>query len=123
MSSISLRFALASVSVALFILAITGIVNYLFLKKELLNDATQKAKLIEENSIHKIQSIITKTKESAQEAKESLKKSAFQKEAIKRVLQKILKSEKYFYGMAMAFEPNGIYKYFTPNVKTISKFF
>jgi tRNA pseudouridine32 synthase/23S rRNA pseudouridine746 synthase/23S rRNA pseudouridine1911/1915/1917 synthase len=56
-SSISLRFALASVSVALFILAITGIVNYLFLKKELLNDATQKAKLIEENSIHKMYSV------------------------------------------------------------------
>jgi sigma-B regulation protein RsbU (phosphoserine phosphatase) len=124
MNSISIRFALASVSIALFILAITGTINYLFLKKELLNDATQKAKLIEENSAHKIQNIITKTKESAKEAQEALRERNFKKDDIKRILQKTLNSETYFYGMAMAFEPNGIYKkpyspYFYKNKNTI----
>ncbi|MEA1891089.1 MAG: SpoIIE family protein phosphatase [Campylobacterota bacterium] len=109
MNSISIRFALASVSVALFILALTGSINYLFLKEELLRDATQKAKLIEENSVYKIQTIISKTKEYSLRLQESLQEDSFDREIIKKTLIKALKQEPYFYGMAMAFEPKNIY--------------
>ena len=115
MKSISFRFALASVSVALFVLAITGSVNYFFLKEELLSDATQKAKLIEENSVHKIQTIISQTKESSQLVQNSLIEENFTPNAIREILTKTLQTEPYFYGMAVAFEPKELYpKAFSP---------
>jgi len=110
MSSISIRFALTSVSVALLILAITGTINYIFLKKELLSDATQKAKLIEENSIHKIQTIIKTTQDYSKELKESLQKEGYDKKNIQKLLQQTLHAKPYFYGSTIAFKPNKIYK-------------
>jgi sigma-B regulation protein RsbU (phosphoserine phosphatase) len=109
MKSISIRFALTSVLVSLSILALTGSINYFFFKDELLHDATQKAKLIETNSVHKIQTIISKTKESVEDAKETLLEENFKKEFIKKELIDKLDSQPYFFGMAMAFEPSAIF--------------
>ena len=110
MSSISIRFTLASVSVALFIFAITGSVNYFFLKKELLIDATQKARLIEENSVYRIQTILRTTQEHSESVKESLEEEGYSKQNIQRLLTKALQAESYFYGMTVAFQPQAIYK-------------
>jgi len=109
MKSISLRFALASVSMALLILAFIGGVNYFFLKKELLYDATVKTKLIEENSVHQIHEILSKTKEYSNFMRETLLDEGFSLETIKNIFNKGLKEEPNFYGMAMAFEPGVIY--------------
>ena len=117
MKSISLRFALASVSMALLILAFIGGINYYFLKKELLNDATIKAKLIEQNSVHHIHQILSKTKTHSHFMKETLLKKGFDLKTIKTLFFESLEEEPNFYGMAMAFEPGIIYnKTFSPYV-------
>lgn len=117
MKSISLRFALASVSMALLILAFIGGVNYFFLKKELLYDATVKTKLIEENSVHQIHEILAKTKDYSLYMRKILLEEGFSLENIKNVFTQGLKEEPNFYGMAMAFEPGVIYnKEFCPYV-------
>jgi len=108
-NSISLRFALASVSMALLILALIGGVNYYFLKEELLRDATVKTKLIEQNSVHQIQEILTQTKRQTEKMIITLKKEGFSKENIAKTIKKGLQQKPYFYGMAMAFEPHVIY--------------
>jgi sigma-B regulation protein RsbU (phosphoserine phosphatase) len=110
MKSISVRFALASVSVALFVLALIGSVNYFFLKKELLRDAKQKAQLIEINSVYNIHAIISKTERASNRVKKALQKSDFKKESIEKLIKQTLLKESDFYAMAMAFEPSHIYK-------------
>ncbi len=105
MKSISFRFALASVSVALLVLALVGGVNYLFLKKALLEDAGQRARLIVEKSGLQIQEIITRTRNSSQQAMTALRNGGYSPEVIKDVLTRTLQQEPLYYGMAMAFEP------------------
>ena len=105
MKSISFRFALASVSVALLVLALVGGVNYLFLKKALLEDAGQRAGLIVEKSSLQIQEIITRTGNSSQQAITALRNGGWSPEVIKDVLTRTLQQESLYYGMAMAFEP------------------
>jgi len=85
MSSISIRFALASVSVALFILAFTGGINYLFLKKELAEDATQKAQLMEKNSRCQIETLISKAEKTSARIKDVFQEGDFSKVVIKKV--------------------------------------
>jgi len=65
MRSISIRFALAAVTVAMIILALIGAINYHYLKEELLRDATEKTRLIEQNSVHQIHYILTQTEETS----------------------------------------------------------
>jgi len=105
MKSISIRFALASASVALFILAITGGIDYLFLKKELLLDATQKAHLIEKNSRYQIEALLSKAQESSSRLKNIVEESTFDVDTIKNSLRKSLEAENSFFGMALAFNP------------------
>ena len=115
MKSISIRFALASVSVALFVLAFIGGVNYYFLKKELLQDANIKAQLIEEHSVHQIQTILSETKETVVLMKNQFEKEGYSKETIEKVLKEGILSRPFFYGSAMAFEPPVLYdKAFSP---------
>ena len=109
MKSISLRFALASVSMALLILALIGGVNYFFLKKELLYDATVKTKLIEENSLHQIHQILAETRDYSIFMKKTLLEEGFTETNIQNIFNKGLEEEPNFYGMAMAFEPGGVY--------------
>ncbi|HEB69202.1 MAG TPA: HAMP domain-containing protein [Desulfobulbus sp.] len=109
MKSISFRFALASVSVALLVFALVGGVNYLFLKKALLEDAGQRAGLIVEKSSLQIQEIITRTRNSSQQAMTALRNGGYSPEVIKKVLTRTLRQEPLYYGMAMAFEP-GVFR-------------
>jgi sigma-B regulation protein RsbU (phosphoserine phosphatase) len=102
---------------ALLILAFIGGVNYFFLKKELLYDATVKTKLIEENSVHQIHQILAKTKDYSLYMKRTLLDDGFSLKNIKNTFNKGLEEEPNFYGMAMAFEPGIIYnKKFCPYV-------
>ena len=110
MSSISIRFALASVSVALFILAFTGGINYLFLKKELLEDASQKAELMEKNSRYHIETLIEKAQKTSTRLKDVFEEGDFSKEAIKKRVVEVLKEDDSFFGMTIAFKPNGVYQ-------------
>ena len=105
MSSISIRFALIATTIALFILALTGGINYLFLKNELLFSAMQKAQLIEKNSKYHIDALISKTKESSFRVKGSFLEDGFNRENIKRRVTQTLLQEKSFLGMALAFVP------------------
>ena len=105
MNSISVRFALASVSVALFILALTSGINYLFLKEELLRDATQKAQLIEKNCRFQIEALISKTEETSSRVKNSFQNGDFDKVNIKNKLTEILINGKSFFGTTLAFKP------------------
>ncbi|EQB34393.1 hypothetical protein M947_10960 [Sulfurimonas hongkongensis] len=110
MSSISIRFALASVSVALFVLAFTGGVSYLFLKKELLDDAIQKAQLMEQNSRYQIEALIAKAEKTSTRLKKVFQEGDFSKAAIKERLTKMLEEEDSFFGTTIAFKPTKIYK-------------
>ena len=110
MRSISIRFALAAVTGAMIILALIGMINYHYLKEELLRDANEKTKLIEENSIHQIHDILARTKEISERIKETFIREGFEKKTIERLLTEGINEERYFFGMAMAFEPNVIYK-------------
>lgn len=110
MKSISIRFALASVCVALLILALTGSINYIFLKDELLRDAANKAKLIEKNSRYQIDSLIIKTKETSLRLEKIFEENGFDQENIRKTLTKTLKDENSFFGSTMAFEPNLLVK-------------
>jgi len=110
MNSISIRFALASVSVALFILALTGVLNHILLKKELLKDASQKVKLIVKNSEYKIDRLVSHTKQYSEHLKERLKQTGFSAENIQTTLKQALQKESSFFGMAMAFNPDNIVK-------------
>lgn len=110
MSSISIRFALASVSVALFVLAFTGGVNYLFLKKELLDDATQKAKLMEKNSRYQIETLILRAEKTSTRLKKVFQEGDFSQEAIKERIVNVLEEEESFFGMTIAFWPTKIYE-------------
>jgi sigma-B regulation protein RsbU (phosphoserine phosphatase) len=105
MSSISIRFALASVSVALFILTLTSGINYLFLKKELLKDATQKAQLIEKNSRYQIEALISRAEETSSRVKNIFENGNFDEVNIKNTLTKVLTDEKSFFGTTLAFKP------------------
>jgi len=109
MKSISIRFALAAVTGAMIILALIGTINYHYLKEELLRDATEKTKLIEQNSVHQIHYILAQTKETSKRIAASLKQERFSKKSIERLLREGIKEESYFFGMAMAFEPKTIY--------------
>ena len=109
MNSISIRFALTAAAGAFFILALIGMVNYHFLKEALLHDATEKAQLIEKNSIHRIETILKQTRETSHESKTRLLEEGFDKKKIREVLVESITEEPYFFGMAMAFEPHGIY--------------
>jgi phosphoserine phosphatase RsbU/P len=110
MKSISIRFALASVCVALLILALTGSINYIFLKDELLHDAANKAKLIEKNSRYQIDSLIIKTKETSLRLEKIFEENGFDEENIRKTLTKVLKDENSFFGSTIAFEPNLLVK-------------
>ena len=110
MNSISIRFAVAAVSVSFLIFISIGSINYVFMKQELLENTTQKVKLIEKNTIQRIQTIISNTKEKSEEIKELLSEQNYTKNAITKILKAALQSQSYFYGMAVAFEPNEIYK-------------
>jgi len=110
MNSMSVRFASVTGFVALLILVVIGTINYAFLKDELLSEATQKAKLIESNSVYKIQTIMQKTKATSNHVKEYLLYKGFDKKSIKNILEKTLLKNDDFYGMAMAFEPKHIYE-------------
>ncbi len=105
MRSISVRFAIAAVAGALFILAMIGMMNYHFLKAELLKDASIKAKLIEENAVNRIEEILAKTRESSASMKQQLLAEGFDKAHIASVLREALEKTPYYYGMTMAFEP------------------
>jgi sigma-B regulation protein RsbU (phosphoserine phosphatase) len=109
-NSISIKFALASVSVSLLVLAITGTMNHLLLEKELLKDAQEKAELIVENSRFQIDSLILHTQRVSEQLKESLKKSGYSPENIRSVITTALKHEPTFFGMAVAFNPGVIVK-------------
>jgi len=110
MNSISIRFALASVSVALLILGITGTINYFFIKQELLEDASQKAKLIAQNSQYQIDTLIEHTKNYSQHVKNTLEEDSFTPQTIKKAIESSLKDSQYIYGMAVALEPNVLVK-------------
>lgn len=110
MNSISIRFALTSVSVALSILALTGVLNHILLKKELLKDANQKVKLIVKNSEYKIHTLVSHTKKYSEHLKERLKRTGFSAENIQVTLSEALQKESSFFGMAMAFDPDNIVK-------------
>lgn len=110
MNTISLRFASITVVVSLVILSAIGAINYAYLKDELLQEATKKSKLIEANSVYKIQTTIQRTKIISEHVKEYLIYHNFEKKSIEKILKKSLQDNKDFYGMAMAFEPNKIYK-------------
>lgn len=114
MSSISIRFALASVSVALLILALTGGINYLFLKKELLEDATQKAELIEKNSRYKIDSLFSRAEKRSEKLKAILLESNLSEASIKEHIREVLKEEDSFFGMTLAFKPTDERAPFSP---------
>lgn len=103
--SITFRFALASVSVALLVMALVGGVNYFFLKKALLEDAGQRARLIIEKSSLQIQEIIIRTSHSSQQAITALRSGGYRPDVIKAVLTNTLRQEPLYYGMAMAFAP------------------
>ena len=105
MKSISFRFALASVSVALLVLALVGGVNYLFLKKALLRDAGRRARLIVEKSSLQIQQIITRTGNSSQQAITAIRNGGYSPEVIRDVLSGTLRQTPLYFGMAMAFAP------------------
>jgi sigma-B regulation protein RsbU (phosphoserine phosphatase) len=117
MSSISIRFALASVSVALFILALTSGINYLFLKEELLEDATQKAQLIEKNSRFQIEALISKTEETSTRVKNIFQNGNFDEKNIEKTLKKILTDEESFFGTTLAFKPTQM------NIKLFSPYY
>ena len=106
MNSISLRFALSAVAGSLLILALIGGVNYYFLKQELLHDAAIKAELIEKNAVNEIHNILTQTKTTIDAMKERLKNEGYGKETLDKVIKEGLAEESYFFGSAMAFEPN-----------------
>ena len=106
MNSISLRFALSAVAGALLILALIGGVNYYFLKQELLHDATIKAELIEKNAVNEIHNILVQTKTTIDTMKERLENEGYEKETLDKVIKEGLEEEPYFFGSAMAFEPN-----------------
>ena len=108
MNSISIRFALASVSVALSILALTGVLNHILLKKELLKDANQKVELIVKNSEYKIDALFSHTQKYSEHLKERLKRTGFSAENIQMTLSEALQNESSFFGMAMAFDPDNI---------------
>ena len=105
MSSISIRFALASVSVALFILAFTGGINYFFLKKELLEDATQKAHLMEKYSRYQIEALFSKAEKTSIKLDDTFQDGDFSEAAIKERLTKMLEEEDSFFGTTIAFKP------------------
>ena len=110
MRSISIRFALAAVAGAMLILALIGTINYHYLKEELLRDATEKTRLIEENSIAQIHDILAQTKETSERIKQEFLVEGFDPKNIERLLTKGIEEESYFFGMAMAFEPGRVYK-------------
>jgi len=110
MSSISIRFALASVSVALFILALSGIINYIFIKKELLIDANEKAQLIVKNSKFQIDTLIQHTSDQSKQVKRRLQQSDFSPSTIQTILTQTLKDNNSFFGMTVALEPQVIVK-------------
>lgn len=97
MNSISIRFAFTSVCVALFVLFLTGSINYFFLKKELLREATQKAKLIEKNSRFEIESLISSAEVASCSLKRLLEEGDFSKENIENRLTKLLKYGESFF--------------------------
>ena len=105
MNSISIRFAFTSVCVALFVLLLTGSVNYFFLKKELLMEATQKAKLIEKNSRFEIESLISSAEVASSGLKRLLEEGDFSKENIENRLTKLLRYGESFFGSTLAFKP------------------
>jgi len=104
-SSISIRFALASVSVALFVLAFTGSINYFFLKKELLEDATQKAHLMEKYSRYQIETLISIAEKTSARLDNLFQDGDFSEEAIKERLINMLEEEDSFFGTTIAFKP------------------
>jgi len=108
MKSISIRFALASVSVALFILALMSGINYILLKKELILDATQKAHLIEKNSGYQIEALLSKAQESSFGLKNILDESDLNTETIKNNLTKTLQTQNAFFGTTLAFNPKAM---------------
>jgi len=87
------------------ILALAGGINYLFLKKELLKDATEKARLIVKNSSFEVQELITGPQRTSRLVEESLRNGGFSPEVIGKTLTRVLKQNPLYYGMAMAFEP------------------
>lgn len=105
MKSISLRFALASVSVALLILGLTGMANYFFIKKELLADAEEKVELIVENSRYHIDELTTRAQGQALRAINTLEHTGFDKDNIRSTLSQTLLANPTIFGMAAAFEP------------------
>lgn len=109
-NSISIRLALASVTIPLFILGVTGIIIYELIKEELLEDAKEKAELVVQNSRYQIDALVSHTIDSSEIVKTNLEESGFDNENVKKMLTQTLNKEASFFGMAMAFEPNGVVK-------------
>jgi len=105
MKSISTSFTLASVSVALLILTLIIGTTNIFLKKELIKNATQKTQLIEKNCRFQIEALLSNTKETSLRVKNSFQDGNFDKVTIKNRLTKMLTNGKYFFGTTLAFNP------------------
>lgn len=107
-NSISIRFALAAVAAPLFILGLTGIIIYILIRDELLEDAKEKAQLVVENSRYKIDALVSYTQKDSERVKVDLEASNLDEKNIKTLLTQTLDKESSFFGMAMAFEPSSI---------------
>ncbi|WP_028585028.1 SpoIIE family protein phosphatase [Desulfogranum mediterraneum] len=105
MKSISIRFALASVSVALVILILTGIVKYFFIKKELVIDAREKVELIVENSRYRIDELTSSAEEEVTRAINTFKSTGFDEQTMRTTLARTVQDNPSIYAMAVAFEP------------------
>lgn len=115
MNSISARFAFVSAFISLIVLALTGGINYFFLKKELLVEATHKAKLIEKNARFEIESLIFGAEDTSLKLKHHFEEGDFSDETIKIRLTNMLKYGESFFGTTFAFEPsNKQKKLFSP---------
>jgi len=109
-SSITTRFSTAVVLVSGFILLVIVGINFLFIKNQLIETANTKAKFEIYKSQNRINRILYHAINSCESAKAMLSRVDFDKSKISHTLEQTLRQNPNIYGMAVAMEPDVIYK-------------
>ena len=107
--SLSIRFAITAVAVSWMVFALIAGINTHLIKQSLLQDTTQRAKLITENTTIQIQQLFSLVKSDSERLLVSLQAVNYDIQKIQKIVIDTLQKEPFFYGMAIAFEPGTQY--------------
>ena len=108
--SIAIRFSTNVILISIVVLLLIVGINSFFIKSQLLEEANTKAELVIYKSQNKINKILFQALNSSNQAKDLLQKKGITPQNIKAILTQTLKENPNIYGMAVAMQPNVLYK-------------